>query len=165
MRRLCRREWNWQANWQSVNHIPGIHDNGPRDHGVWRLTLTAYYFHLGDRLQFCWIFGMASNVMTCAMCQILTENQLSCVFISWFYSCFVSSMLTSIPWELQIIGIETEDRIRISRDTFNKTVIKKNIEFLWGNFPLNNVVREEYRPTFNIHISVSIRNDAGYRRM
>ena len=27
---------------QSVNHIPGIHDNGPRDHGVWRLTLTAY---------------------------------------------------------------------------------------------------------------------------
>ena len=29
----CRREWNWQANWQSVNHIPGIHDNGTRDHG------------------------------------------------------------------------------------------------------------------------------------
>ena len=28
--------------WQSVNHIPGIHDNGPRDHGLWRLTLTAY---------------------------------------------------------------------------------------------------------------------------
>ena len=27
--------------WQSVNHIPGIHDNGPRDHGVC-LTLTAY---------------------------------------------------------------------------------------------------------------------------
>ena len=23
-------------------NIPGIHDNGPRDHGVWRLTLTAY---------------------------------------------------------------------------------------------------------------------------
>ena len=41
MRRLCHREWNWQWNWQSVNHIPGIHDNGPRDHGVWRLTLTA----------------------------------------------------------------------------------------------------------------------------
>ena len=43
MRRLCHREWNWQGNWQSVNHIPGICDNGPRDHGVWRLTLTAYY--------------------------------------------------------------------------------------------------------------------------
>ena len=26
-----------------MNHIPGIHDNGPCDHGVWRLTLTAYY--------------------------------------------------------------------------------------------------------------------------
>ena len=23
-------------------NIPGIHDNGPRDHGVWLLTLTAY---------------------------------------------------------------------------------------------------------------------------
>ena len=23
-------------------NIHGIHDNGPRDHGVWRLTLTAY---------------------------------------------------------------------------------------------------------------------------
>ena len=23
-------------------NILGIHDNGPRDHGVWRLTLTAY---------------------------------------------------------------------------------------------------------------------------
>ena len=33
MRRLCHCEWNWQGNWQSVNHIPGIHDNGPRDHG------------------------------------------------------------------------------------------------------------------------------------
>ena len=32
-----------KQNWQSVNHIPGIHDNGPRDHGVWRLTLTAYW--------------------------------------------------------------------------------------------------------------------------
>ena len=32
-----------KRNWQSVNHIPGIHDNGPRDHGVWRLTLTVYY--------------------------------------------------------------------------------------------------------------------------
>ena len=43
MRRLCHREWNWQGNWQSVNHIPRIYDNGPRDQGVWRLTLTAYY--------------------------------------------------------------------------------------------------------------------------
>ena len=24
-------------------NIPGIHDNGPRDHGLWRLTLTAYW--------------------------------------------------------------------------------------------------------------------------
>ena len=31
-----------KRNWQSVNHIPGIHDNGPPDHGLWRLTLTAY---------------------------------------------------------------------------------------------------------------------------
>ena len=23
-------------------NIHGIHDNGPRDHGVWRLTLAAY---------------------------------------------------------------------------------------------------------------------------
>ena len=35
----CHRVWNWQ----SVNHIPGIHDNGPRDHDLWRLTLTAYH--------------------------------------------------------------------------------------------------------------------------
>ena len=27
-------------------NIHGIHDNGPRDHGVWRLTLTAYLRHL-----------------------------------------------------------------------------------------------------------------------
>ena len=25
-----------------MNHIPGIHDNGPRDHELWRRTLTAY---------------------------------------------------------------------------------------------------------------------------
>ena len=31
-----------KRNWQSVNHIPGIHDNGPHDHSLWRLTLTAY---------------------------------------------------------------------------------------------------------------------------
>ena len=30
-------------NWHCVNHIPGIHDNGPRDHELWRRTLTAYY--------------------------------------------------------------------------------------------------------------------------
>ena len=33
----------YKQNWQSVNHIPGIHDNGPPDHGLWRLTLTAYW--------------------------------------------------------------------------------------------------------------------------
>ena len=32
----------YKRNWQSVNHIPGIHDNGPRDQALWRLTLTAY---------------------------------------------------------------------------------------------------------------------------
>ena len=26
-------------------NIHGIHDNGPHDHGVWRLTLTAYWEH------------------------------------------------------------------------------------------------------------------------
>ena len=49
MRRLCHREWNDQRNWQSVNHIPGIHDNGPRDHGVWRLTLSAYWTSRSQR--------------------------------------------------------------------------------------------------------------------
>ena len=29
-------------------NIPGIHDNGPRDHGVWRLTLTAYTHEVLD---------------------------------------------------------------------------------------------------------------------
>ena len=24
-----------------MNHIPGIHDNGPRDHGLWRLTFNS----------------------------------------------------------------------------------------------------------------------------
>ena len=27
---------------KASTNIPGIHDNGPRDHDVWRLTLTAY---------------------------------------------------------------------------------------------------------------------------
>ena len=27
-------------------NIQGIHDNGPRDHSVWRLTLTAYNFFM-----------------------------------------------------------------------------------------------------------------------
>ena len=39
MRRLCHRQWNWQ----SVNHIPGIHDNGLPDHGLWRLTLKGIH--------------------------------------------------------------------------------------------------------------------------
>ena len=39
-----------KRNWQSVNHIPGIHDNGPRDHGVWRLTLTAYRLSDKDKI-------------------------------------------------------------------------------------------------------------------
>ena len=33
----------YKRNLQSVNRIPGIHDNGPPDRGLWRLTLTAYY--------------------------------------------------------------------------------------------------------------------------
>ena len=37
MRRLCRREWNWRC----VNLHPW---QRTRDHGVWRLTLTAYSF-------------------------------------------------------------------------------------------------------------------------
>ena len=39
MRRLCRREWNWLWNWRCVNRHPW---QRTRDHGVWRLTLTAY---------------------------------------------------------------------------------------------------------------------------
>ena len=47
MRTLCDRLWNLQAKFTScVNHIPGIHDNGPRDHELWRRTLTAYYERL-----------------------------------------------------------------------------------------------------------------------
>ena len=38
----------YKRNWQSVNHIPGIHDKGPRDHGLWRLILTAYSKYLPD---------------------------------------------------------------------------------------------------------------------
>ena len=33
----------YKRNLHCVNHIPGIHDNGPRDHELWRRTLTAYY--------------------------------------------------------------------------------------------------------------------------
>ena len=32
----------YKRNLHCVNHIPGIHDNGPRDHELWRRTLTAY---------------------------------------------------------------------------------------------------------------------------
>ena len=49
MRRLCHREWNWQ----SVNHIPRIYDNGPRDHGVWHLTLTAYNIRFRLQVLYC----------------------------------------------------------------------------------------------------------------
>ena len=42
MRRLCRREWNWQRISEFTN-IPGIHDNGPRDHGVWRHDFNSVY--------------------------------------------------------------------------------------------------------------------------
>ena len=39
MRRLYRREWNWLWNWLCMNLHPW---QRTRDHGVWRLTLTAY---------------------------------------------------------------------------------------------------------------------------
>ena len=32
----------YKRNLHCVNPIPGIHDNGPRDHELWRRTLTAY---------------------------------------------------------------------------------------------------------------------------
>ena len=32
-------DYEFDGAWTSIH---GIHDNGPRDHGVWRLTLTAY---------------------------------------------------------------------------------------------------------------------------
>ena len=38
--RLCRREWNWLWTWLCVNPHPW---QRTRDHGVWRLTLTAYW--------------------------------------------------------------------------------------------------------------------------
>ena len=40
MRRLCRREWNWLWKWRCVNRHPW---QRTRDHGMWRLTLTAYF--------------------------------------------------------------------------------------------------------------------------
>ena len=42
MRRLCRREWNWLWNWRCVNQHSWDPWQRTRDHGVWRLTLTAY---------------------------------------------------------------------------------------------------------------------------
>ena len=36
----------YKRNLHCVNHIPGIHDNGPPRTTLWRLTLTAY----------CWMF-------------------------------------------------------------------------------------------------------------
>ena len=36
-------------NLQSVNRIPGIHDNGPPRTTLWRLTLTAYCINLYHR--------------------------------------------------------------------------------------------------------------------
>ena len=39
--KLCAIEI-YKRNLHCVNHIPGIHDNGPRDHELWRRTLTAY---------------------------------------------------------------------------------------------------------------------------
>ena len=39
MRRLCRHKWNWLWNWLCMSqHLW----QRSRDHGVWRLTLTAY---------------------------------------------------------------------------------------------------------------------------
>ena len=44
LRRLCAAVANEIDNEidKAWTNIPGIHDNGPRDHGVWRLTLKAY---------------------------------------------------------------------------------------------------------------------------
>ena len=50
MRRLCRREWNWPWNWRCVNLHPW---QRTRDHGVWRLTLTAYCDHLDSNIAGC----------------------------------------------------------------------------------------------------------------
>ena len=49
----------YKRNLQSVNHIPGIHDNGPPDRGLWRLTLTAY----SQNIQFDEV--SVSNFLTC----------------------------------------------------------------------------------------------------
>ena len=40
-----------KRNWQSVNHIPGIHDNGPRDQSLWRLTSNSVL----DLGRCCWM--------------------------------------------------------------------------------------------------------------
>ena len=42
MRRLYRRKWNWLWNWWCVNKHSWAPWQWPRDHGLWRLTLTAY---------------------------------------------------------------------------------------------------------------------------
>ena len=43
----------YKRNLHCVNHIPGIHDNGPPRTTLWRLTLTAYIY--------CWKGGYASQ--------------------------------------------------------------------------------------------------------
>ena len=48
MRRLCRREWNWLWNWQSVNqHSWDPWQRTTWSRCVWRLTLTAYWYSRG----------------------------------------------------------------------------------------------------------------------
>ena len=39
-----------------MNHIPGIHDNGPRDHELWRRTLTAYKMYAAQSFCAIWYF-------------------------------------------------------------------------------------------------------------
>ena len=39
MRRLCRREWNWQRNWQSLNQ----HSWDPWQWTTWSRPVTSYF--------------------------------------------------------------------------------------------------------------------------
>ena len=58
-------------------NIHGIHDNGTRDHGVWRLTLTAYYLHKESGLS-----SVGLNAILFPRNSITTQLFYSCV-VTW----------------------------------------------------------------------------------
>ena len=64
----------YKRNLQSVNHIPGIHDNGPRDHGVWRLTLTAPWLPFTISVMLGWAGFIKNKKNRISTINDLTQN-------------------------------------------------------------------------------------------